>query len=133
MNKRLIFLSIILFILCCLLIHDNVLKVVYVCPQTNVKAIGYAKNSIKPIDNALDRVMNLCRQQYKDMDYLYKNYYGSGFIKNNPIPNDLDVAVGVDLGEFEYDGENPYKTSRAIVDKISAYHLYSHIWINPLF
>ncbi|RAI13521.1 MAG: hypothetical protein DKM23_00365 [Candidatus Melainabacteria bacterium] len=61
------------------------------------------------------------------MNYLYKNYYGSGFIKNNPIPNDLDVAVGVDLGEFEYDGENPYKTSRAIVDKISTYHLYSHI------
>lgn len=127
MNKRLIFLSIVLFILCCILVHDNVLKVVYVSPQTNIEALGCAKKSIKPIDNALDRVMNLCRQQYKDMNYLYKNYYGSGFIKNNPIPNDLDVAVGVDLGEFEYDGENPYKTSRAIVDKISTYHLYSHI------
>lgn len=127
MNKRLIFLSIVLFILCCILVHDNVLKVVYVSPQTNIEALGCAKKSIRPIDNALDRVMNLCRQQYKDMNYLYKNYYGSGFIKNNPIPNDLDVAVGVDLGEFEYDGENPYKTSRAIVDKISTYHLYSHI------
>lgn len=127
MNKRLIFLSILLVILSCMLIHENVLKVVYVSPQTNISSLRYAKNSIKLIDDALDRVMSFCRQEYKDMDYLYKNYYGSGFIKNNPIPNDLDVAVGVNLGEFDYDGENPYKTSRAIVDKILTYHLYSHV------
>ncbi len=127
MNKRIIFLSILLVILSCLLIHDNVLKVVYVSPQTDISSLRYAKKSIKPIDSSLDRIMSLCREEYKDMNYLYKNYYGSGFIKNNPIPNDLDVAVGVDLGEFDYDGENPYKTSRAIIDKISTYHLYSHI------
>lgn len=109
------------------LINNSILKVVYVNPQTNIEALKYSKKAIKPIDNALDKAMSLCRQENKDMHYLYKNYYGSGFIKNNPIPNDLDVAVGVDLGEFEYDGENSYNTSKAIVEKISTYHLYSHI------
>ena len=127
MNKRLIFLLTIFFILLSVLINNSILKVVYVNPQTNIEALKYSKKAIKPIDNALDKAMSLCRQENKDMHYLYKNYYGSGFIKNNPIPNDLDVAVGVDLGEFEYDGENSYNTSKAIVEKISTYHLYSHI------
>ena len=117
MNKRLIFLLTIFFILLSVLINNSILKVVYVNPQTNIEALKYSKKAIKPIDNALDKAMSLCRQENKDMHYLYKNYYGSGFIKNNPIPNDLDVAVGVDLGEFEYDGENPYNTSKAIVEK----------------
>lgn len=127
MNKRLIFLLTIFFILLSVLINNSILKVVYVNPQTNIEALKYSKKAIKPIDNALDKAMSLCRQENKDMHYLYKNYYGSGFIKNNPIPNDLDVAVGVDLGEFEYDGENSYNTSKAIVEKILTYHLYSHI------
>lgn len=127
MNKRLIILSIIFVILLCVFVHDKTLKVVYVSPQVNYSTFKYIKSIIKPVDSSLDTVMSLCQKQFMDMNYLYKNYYGSGFIKNNPIPNDLDVAVGVDLGEFEYDEQNPYKTSKAIIDRISTYHLYSHI------
>jgi len=70
--------------------------------------------------------MSLCKKDYKDMRYVYKNYYGSGFLKENQIPNDLDISVGVDLGTYKYDGSNEHKIAVELEDKISLYHIYSY-------
>lgn len=127
MNKRLLFLILIFLGLSSLLINRMFIKYVYVNPQTNIKTLPYVSKGIKHIENNFNQIMFLCRKNHKDMKYVYKNYYGSGFLKENTIPNDLDISVGIDLGVYEYDGYNAEKIAKDVEDKISLYHMYSHI------
>ena len=127
MNKRLLFLILIFLGLSSLLINRMFIKYVYVNPQTNIKTLPYVSKSIKHNENNFNQIMFLCRKNHKDMKYVYKNYYGSGFLKENTIPNDLDISVGIDLGVYKYDGSNAEKIAKDVEDKISLYHMYSHI------
>lgn len=127
MNKRLLFLVLLFLGLGAVLINRSFIKYVYVSPQTNIETIPCINKSIKHLENNFNQIMFLCKKNHKDMKYVYKNYYGSGFLKENTIPNDLDVSVGVDLGIYEYDGTNENKIAKDIEDKISLYHMYSHV------
>ncbi|MBR2524849.1 hypothetical protein IKE67_00115, partial [bacterium] len=127
MNKRLLFLFLLFLGLGAVLINRSFIKYVYVSPQTSINTLPYINKSIKRIENNFNRIMFLCRKNHKDMKYVYKNYYGSGFLKENTIPNDLDVSVGVDLGIYEYNGTNENEIAKDIEDKISLYHMYSHV------
>lgn len=126
MKKRTIILLILFAILFLLLIHQSFVKYVYVSPNTNVKVLPYITKIVKPIERDLAQVMNLCKSEYKDMKYMYRNYYGSGFLRYNSLPNDLDISVGVDLGTYEYDGKNTLEIAKSIEDKISSFHLYNY-------
>lgn len=127
MNKRIIFLSGLLFILICFLIHNSVIKYVYVNPNVNSNSLKPISKSIKYIDRNLNQVMKTCNKDFKDMKYVYKNYYGSGFLKENTIPNDLDASVGIDLGTYEYNGKNAFEIAQEIETKISNYHIFSYV------
>ena len=126
MKKRLLFLIFIFICVISILINKSFVKYVYVSPQTNTNVLPYITKSIKRIENNFDKIMNFCQKEHKDMKYAYKNYYGSGFLKENTIPNDLDISVGVDLGLYEYDGTNEVQIAKSIEDKISLYHIYSY-------
>jgi len=119
----------ILIFLCVItpLIWQMFIKFIYVSHNTNIKTLPYISKSIKPIEQNFKQIIFLCRKNHKDMKYIYKNYYGSGFLKENTIPNDLDVSIGVDLGFYEYNGKNSEQIAKDIEDKISLYHLYSHV------
>ncbi len=126
MKKRLLFLIIIFLFVLGLLINKMFVKYVYVNPQTNTKVLKYITKIIKPVEMNFETIMKLCQKEHKDMKYAYKNYYGSGFLKENTIPNDLDISVGIDLGLYEYDGTNEQKIAEDIEDKIALYHIYSY-------
>ena len=63
-------------------------------------------------------------------NYLFWNAYGSGFIKDNNIPNDLDFAIGIDLGSYKYDGKNTDKIAFSVIDKINAFQTSFNFYIN---
>ncbi len=126
MKKRTVILLILFAVLVLLLIHQSFVKYVYVSPNTNVKVLPYITKIVKPIERDLAQVMNLCKSEHKDMKYMYRNYYGSGFLRYNSLPNDLDISVGVDLGTYEYDGKNTLEIAKIIEDKISSFHLYNY-------
>ena len=95
----------------------------YIHPHTNTQSFKHIAKTIKILDKAFDSAkISLSKENIK-IKYLYENAYGSGFIKNNPIPNDLDFAIGIDLGDFEYTGNNKVELANKIVDTMNAYQL----------
>ncbi|MGN0018004.1 MAG: hypothetical protein ACI37S_03075 [Candidatus Gastranaerophilaceae bacterium] len=127
MNKRTLLLLFIFLLGLSILIHKSVIKYVYVSPEVNTKSLIKSTKIIKSVDNNLDKIMSFCNKEFKDMKYEYKNYYGSGFLKENTIPNDLDTSVGINLGYYEYNGKNLEDISKSLEKKVSAWHLYSYI------
>ena len=96
---------------------------VYNHPQTNVSVLPYISNATISLDKVLDLTsVYMGKDKHYRIKYLFKNYYGSGFLINNPIPNDIDASVGVYLGKFLYDGENSDSIASDVFAKISIFN-----------
>ena len=121
MNKRLIVLIAIFILLISAVLFKNSVEFVYVSPRVNTLVFPYLADIIKPLDKALDSALAISNKEYGGMKYIYKNAYGSGFIIGNPIPNDLDYSVGVNLGKYKYDGMNADKIANDLFNKISLF------------
>lgn len=98
MHKRLFVLITIFILVLFIAIIQHVTEYVYVNPRVNTSVFPYLSDVIKPLDSALNNSLKLTNKQYGDMKYTFKTGYGSGFLIGNPIPNDLDYSVGVNLG-----------------------------------
>lgn len=104
----------------------------YLNPYTETKGFRDIAVTIKTLDKALDFTQNISERDGYPFKYIFKNAYGSGFLKNNPIPNDLDFAVGVYLGEYVYDGSNADEIANSIVDKMDSFQYLFNSYINTL-
>lgn len=124
MRKQTFILLFILFTLIFIFACKNAVKYVYVNPQVNTDVLPYLTKSIKPIENNFKSIIKICQRESKDMKYSYINYYGSGFLKENKIPNDLDISVGIDLGTYEFDGTNAKQIAKDLENKIELFHIY---------
>ena len=76
-------------------VFNHSLFFVYNHPETSDVVLNKIYNPIKNMDFILKRTSDYMGNGDYQIKYLYKNYYGSGFLKYNPIPNDLDASVGV--------------------------------------
>ena len=112
------------------IINKHAMLYVYMNPYTNTKTLPYISSTIKMLNNAFEYAKFSSHKGGNDFKYLYYNAYGSGFIKRNPIPNDLDFAVGVHLGEYNYDGKNGNEIAHSIVDKMNSFETSFNFYIN---
>lgn len=118
------------FITACLIfiniLNQNVMMFVYSNPYTETSGFTYIAKTLKNIDKILSETKYSLSFEGKKIKYVYQNPYGSGFLKNNPIPNDLDYAVGVDLGTYNYDStkESANEIATELVDKINTFYFY---------
>lgn len=129
MKKRFwIYCLILLFTLALLALKYFIVECVYVNPLVNTSGFSHISKSINLLNKGLDFAVRKCNSDGLDMKILYKNAYGSGFLKENPIPNDLDYSVGVHLGKYKYDGTNAKKIAFEVNNKIflfqNAYYDY---------
>ena len=125
-NNRLKFLFIVLLILIFVsgfkVLFEKSLFLVWTHPETNICVMDYLAPTVKRIDYMLNVAKRKIGNDKYKISYLYKNYYGSGFIKDNNMPNDLDCSVGVYLGLVEYNGENINQISDFVSSKISVFY-----------
>ena len=104
----------------------------YLNPYTETSGFSKIAPVIKELDKAFSFTRANSRKDGYPIKYVFKNAYGSGFLKNNPIPNDLDFAVGVYLGEYNYDGNNAEEIANSIVDKMDSFQYLFNSYINTL-
>ena len=113
-----------IFVLICALFYylsQNAVVFVYLNPYTNTKPLPYIARTIKTLDKALDYAKSSVKSEGYQFDYLYHNAYGSGFINGNDIPNDLDYALGLYLGEYDYNGKNAKEIATSLINTLDAF------------
>ena len=113
-----------------LFIKKNTLLFVYLNPYTETKTLPYIAKTIKELDKAFEYAKYSSARSGLKFDYLYFNAYGSGFVKNNSIPNDLDFAVGINLGEYNYDEDSAENIAKNIVEKMNSFETAFYFALN---
>ncbi len=128
-----IFLWCLLIILLAYLVYSRyVTQFVWVNPNVNTSVLPFISKSVNEVNKALNHAILAVNSEYKDIKIVYKNAYGSGFLKNNPIPNDLDYAVGVYLGKYVYEGNNSEVIATDIFEKITIFQAEFYNYINNI-
>ena len=103
-------------------LSESATMFVYHHPYTNTESFKYLQPAVKRIEDILNRADSYIGNDKYNISYIYKNYYGSGFLKHNPVPNDLDFEAGVYLGKYEYDGHNAAQIAINVASKIDVFY-----------
>ena len=118
--KKIIICSIVLLI-GLFLVFKRVVTFVWVNPYTYTGSYSQIAKVIRKIDKNLSFANKYSKNEGKGFEYIFENAYGSGFLNNNLIPNDLDYSVGLNLGEYIYDGTNSEEIANSVVDKMNSF------------
>ena len=90
----------------------------YISPYINKKNIKNISPSINKISKS---VYKTCKEN--DLKIVYINSYGSNFVKNNYIPNNLAIEINIDIGEYKFNGENTHDIASEINNSINNFRL----------
>ena len=127
--KKIIICSIILLI-GLFWVFKRVVTFVWVNPYTYTGSYSQIAKVIRKIDKNLSFANKYSKNEGKGFEYIFENAYGSGFLNNNLIPNDLDYSVGLNLGEYIYDGTNSEEIANSVVDKMNSFQYLFNYSVN---
>lgn len=127
--KKIIICSIVLLI-GLFLVFKRVVTFVWVNPYTYTGSYSQIAKVIRKIDKNLSFANKYSKNEGKGFEYIFENAYGSGFLNNNLIPNDLDYSVGLNLGEYIYDGTNSEEIANSVVDKMNSFQYLFNYSVN---
>ena len=125
-----ILLFVALFICGVLFITQKTMSFIYVNKKINTDGLEYISTPIKYLQNGFKYAQKESNIDKLNFSYSFLNAYGSGFIDDNPIPNDLDFALGINLGSYEYDGKNSLEIAKALIDRINSFLYFFNIYVN---
>ncbi len=110
-----VLLLIALITLTIIFINKHVITFYYMNPYTETATFKYIAPTIKELNKYVDKAKELSAMDGYEYNIVYTNAYGSGFLRKNPIPNDLDFDIMIDLGTFDYDNK---KTAHDIAEEM---------------
>lgn len=126
-----ILLSVIILIIVSCTVSSLITEFVYLSPNVNLGVLPFVNKTIEVIDEGIDYSIKLSSRNSK-IRVLYKNAYGSGFLKGNPIPNDLDYSAGIYLGKYYYDGKNSLEIAQNLEDRMSDLEISFYSYVENL-
>mgnify|MGYP007070350455 CR=1 FL=1 len=130
MKKRYwVYVSIVVIALLYVLCKHTILYV-WVNPYTETSGMQSISPVVYRMNTVLDKARKFSHDEGYDYKYSYFNLYGSGFMKNNPVPNDLDTEVGLYLGEYTYNGKNGNEIAENILGKIESFLFAFYYYMN---
>lgn len=121
MRKRLIFLTGILLLTLTVALFKHSMEFVYVSPFVKTEVLSYISEGIRPVDTAVNIALSETKKDFPNVSLNFQNAYGSGFLKPNEIPNDLDYSVGVNLGKYKFNGKNADKIATELVLRMNKF------------
>ena len=130
MKKRYWIYIVIFGIILLYLISQRVVLYVWANPFTETAGMRSITPIVYRINKALDNAKSFSHNEGYDYSYSFFNIYGSGFTKNNPVPNDLDTEVSIYLGEYSYDGTNGREIAQKLLEKIESFLFAFYYYIN---
>lgn len=129
--KKIIICSVVL-LLGLFVIFKRVVTFTWVNPYTYIGSYTQIAETIRGIDKGLNFAGKASLKEGLEYKYIFENAYGSGFLNNNLIPNDLDYSVGLNLGEYVFDGTNSKEIARSVVDKMNSFQYFFNNYVNFL-
>ena len=108
----------------------HVILYVWVNPYTNTEGMQNITPIVYKMNNILNNAKSFSHDEGYDYEYSFFNIYGSGFMNNNPIPNDLDTEVSLYLGEYEYNDKNADEIAQKLLEKIESFLFAFYYFIN---
>ncbi len=114
------------------LLNNYTMTFVYLNPYSYTKPFGYISRVIQELDGAFKYAQKSSEKDGYNYKYIFFNAYGSGFIQDNNISNDLDYAVGIDLGKYKYNGKNSNEIAKQILSKMNSFNKSFNFYINTL-
>ena len=131
--KRFWLLFLAFVILICILISKKSIMLSYINSDIDLNGIHYSARQILDISEILDNAKALSKSENIKYKYIFFNPYGSGFMNHNPIPNDLDLEVGINLGEYNYDGSNGDEVAESIMKAIESFGYSFNFCLNSTY
>lgn len=127
--KKIIIFAIVL-LLGLFVIFKRVVTFVWVNPYTYTGSYSQIAETVRGIGKNLRFAHSFSKKEGLDYEYIFENSYGSGFLNNNLIPNDLDYSVGLHLGEYVFDGTNSKEIAQSVVEKMNSFQYLFNYSIN---
>jgi hypothetical protein len=101
--------------------HPADIRLVSISPYINTAPFKYLLPAITSLNLRLSKIIRACRSEGIPACHLFQGAYGSGFLKENPVGNDLDYMMAVHLGKISIRGTETDTAAHEIIDRLDAY------------
>lgn len=113
----------------CINTPDDI-RLIGVSPYTNKISFDYLAPAVRSLNLRLSEIIKACKSEGIPACHVFQGAYGSGFLRENVLGNDLDYMLAVGLGRITVAQSNTGSAAREIIKRMDSYLRIFHRVIN---